>query len=199
MFKLRPDIKKIEIALVFIVMGVSLRLALAHYPNFEPVIAISLLAGIILGGYYAFFVPLIIMALSDWAIYMLYDNGVFGLGFILSISFFTWSGMMFAGIIGARFKPRFLYRMKTVAVFTGIGILATLIFDAWAMLGWHFISGVPILTVLGLQVEFTIRHLFSTLIFVPLLTTMYIYIHEYGLPRLNPFKREIEEPEDKLA
>ncbi|MCK4756904.1 MAG: hypothetical protein KAS67_00465 [Thermoplasmata archaeon] len=195
--ELKTDAKKNEMALLFIILGVAIRLVLADYPNIEPVLAIALLAGVVLGGIYALLVPLSIMALSDWAIYAIGNDNYFGLQFIIGLSFFTWSGMMLAGMVGIKMRPRFAYRMKTVAVFTGVGILMTLAFDAWTMLGWYLLYNAPIEVVLAGQVPFTIRHLFSTLIFVPLLTTMYIYIHEYDIPSLFSWWKRDDMPDDK--
>jgi hypothetical protein len=47
------------------------------------------------------------------------------------------------------------------------------------------------------QVIFSVYHILSTLIFAPLFGTMYIYIHEYGLPNLLLRKRKTDVPEEE--
>jgi hypothetical protein len=192
------DTRKLNTAILLITLGVSLRIVLAHYPNIEPVLAISLMAGLLLGGAYAFIVPFLIMVLSDFAIYALHYGNMFGLDVIIGISFFTWSGMVFVGFVGTRMKPKLLFRMKGIAIFTGIAVLLTILYDAWTVVGtillipwaspWHIIV---------YQIPFTIYHILSTLIFVPLFGTGYLYIREYGMPLLSDWKVAKELPDDK--
>ena len=47
------DTGKINQAIILIVLGVSLRIALAGYANIEPVLAIAIIAGLALGRKYA--------------------------------------------------------------------------------------------------------------------------------------------------
>jgi len=180
----RVDGKKVEIAVIFIVFGVAVRVALAGYSNIEPVLALSLMAGLVLGGWYALIVPLFMMVFSDWAIYALGAGDVFGWNIIIGISFFTWTGMMMAGVAGRTVKPKFLFRLKGVGVFTGAALIMTVIFDLWTMVGYMFVMDRPLYVVLAGQVTFSIYHILSTLIFAPLFGTMYIYIHEYGIPNI---------------
>jgi hypothetical protein len=195
--QIKMNKKKIETALIIILLGITLRLALLDYPNIEPILPLALLAGIILGGWYALWVPLAMMVLSDLAIYALGTGNLLGWNFILGITFFTWSGMMLAGYVGKALKPRMLLRMKNMAVFTGVGIVMVLIYDAWTMIGWMLVSGSSFELVLGGQVSFTIYHILSTLIFVPLFGTGYVYIKEYGMPILSDWKSKAESPEDE--
>ena len=122
-FKLDTSPKKVQLAMLFIMGGALLRIALAEYPNIEPVIALAMLAGIILGGLWAFIVPMGIMAISDWAINVLHYETTYGWGNLLGISLFTWSGMIAIGLISTRFRPIFLFKWKKFAVFTGVGKL----------------------------------------------------------------------------
>ncbi len=192
------DKRKMEKALLLIFLGVSLRIALYNYPNIEPILPLALLAGFILGGWYSLWVPLVMMALSDIAFYGLGLSSFLGWKFILGVTFFTWSGMMMAGFMGKALRPRMLMRMKNMAVFTGVGIVMVLIFDAWTMIGWWLISGRSFELVLGGQVTFTIYHILSTLIFVPLFGTGYIYIKEYGMPILTDWKTDSKNPGDEV-
>jgi hypothetical protein len=195
--------KKIEIALAIICLGITLRviirtlLAGTDIANIEPILPLALLAGFILGGWYSLWVPLAMMVLSDLTLYAIGAGGFFGWNFILGITFFTWSGMMLAGYVGKALKPRMLLRMKNMAVFTGVGIVMVLIYDAWTLTGWWLVSGKPLEDILAGQVTFTIYHILSTLIFVPLFGTGYVYIKEYGMPILSDWKSKAEMPEDE--
>jgi hypothetical protein len=177
---------KVEIAAALIILGVVIRVALAGYANIEPILVLSMMAGLVLGGWYALVVPLLMMVLSDWAVYALGFGDVFGWNIIIGIVFFTWTGMMMAGVAGRMVKPKFLFRLKGVGVFTGAALVMTVIFDLWTMVGYMFVMDRPLYVVLAGQVTFSIYHILSTLIFAPLFGTMYIYIHEYGIPSILP-------------
>jgi len=193
---MKIDRKKLEIAIIFISIGVALRIALAGYPNIEPVLPLAILAGYVLGRWYALFVPLVMMVLSDWVVYMLNYGEMYSLDFILGLTFFTWTGMMLAGFIGQQVKPRMILRMGNLAVFTGIGLVTVLVYDAWTMLGWWLIGTSSWEIILAGQVTFTIYHILSTLIFVPLFGTGYLYIKEYGIPDPKDWKKDAESPDE---
>ena len=194
---MKIDRKKLEIAIIFISIGVALRIALAGYPNIEPVLPLAILAGYVLGRWYALIVPLAMMLLSDWAVYALNYGDMYSMDFILGLTFFTWTGMMLAGFVGQQVKPRLLLRMGNMAVFTGIGLVTVLIYDAWTMIGWWLIGMSSWEIIVAGQVSFTIYHILSTLIFVPLFGTGYLYIKEYGLPDISKWKKEAEAPEEE--
>ena len=196
-FKLDTSPKKVQLALLFIISGILLRIIMAKYANIEPVLAISMMAGLVLGGLWAFIVPLAIMALSDWAINAMFYGTSFTWQQLVGISLFTWTGMIFVGYMGTRMKPSFLFRMKGVAVFTGVAIVLTILYDLWTLIGYKMIApDMNIEVVLMAQIPFTIMHILSTLIFVPLFGTMYIYTHEYGLPWLLSDDTELETPDE---
>jgi hypothetical protein len=157
-----------------------------------------MMAGLIIGGAYAFIVPFSIMMISDYAIYALHYEGMFGWKVIMGISFFTWTGMMFVGYVGTRMKPRMLFRMRGVGVFTGVAVLVTVLYDLWTVIGtillipwaspWHIMVA---------QIPFTVYHILSTLIFVPLFGTGYLYLREYGMPILSDWKSGRDRPGDE--
>lgn len=193
-FKLDTSPRKVQLAMLFIIGGAALRILLARYPNIEPVIALSMLAGIILGGLWAFVVPFSIMAISDWAIDMVYYNSNFTWGDLLGISLFTWSGMVAVGLISTRFRPMFVMRWKKFAVFVGVAIVLTLLFDLWTLVGQYIFFPDSIAVILAAQVPFTIYHILSTLIFVPLFGVGYFYGVQYGMPVIERTGRETEAP-----
>jgi hypothetical protein len=138
------------------------------------------------------------MMISDFAIYALRYEGMFGWKIILGISFFTWTGMMFIGYVGTRMKPRMLFRRKGIGVFTGVAVLATILYDLWTVIGTILL--IPWASpghILLAQIPFTIYHILSTLIFVPLFGTAYIYIKEYGMPILTDWKTGSKSPDDE--
>ena len=105
--------EKILWAAVLILIGVCARLALINYANIEPVLAISLVAGLILGGVYTLIVPIATIGLSDWLIYALRYEGEYGLEFIVAISVFTYSGFVIAGFIGRTMKSKLRFSANT--------------------------------------------------------------------------------------
>jgi hypothetical protein len=163
------------------------RITVALLANIETVLAIALLSGIILGGYYCILVPLSVMLISDWYIYTFTEHiSAFGIWAIIGLTFFTWSGYIMIGYLGRIIKPIVAYTVKGVAVVVGFGLVATLVYDIWTLIGyWLFLTpGTSewFFRVLFLQVPFTIYHLISSLIFVPLFTTIFMHIHLHGLP-----------------
>ena len=186
----KMDANKASVAVLLIIIGVCGRILLVQYANIETVLAIALLSGVILGGLFCIIVPLAVMLLSDLWIYWFTDYGLtFGTGAIIGLTFFTWSGYIMIGLIGRFVKPKVAYTVKGVAVVVGVGLIATLIYDLWTVTGyWIFMTPrTPdwLIRVLAMQVPFTIYHLISSLIFVPLFTTIFMYVHEHGLPYLK--------------
>ncbi len=80
--------------------------------------------------------------------------------------------------------------VKSVALLTTISVPVTIAYDLWTAFGeWYFITrpfGVGIRTVLEAQVPFTIYHLLSSLIFVPLFGSIFLFLHTYGWPTRTP-------------
>ncbi len=186
----KMNMNKLQVAMLLIVVGVCGRILLISYANIETVLAIALLSGVILGGYYCILVPFTVMMISDWWIYTFTDYGsAFGLGAILGLTFFTWTGFVMIGLLGRVIKPKVAYTVKGVAVIVGVGLIATLMYDLWTVIGyWIFMTPRTVnwlFIVLGMQVPFTIYHLMSSLIFVPLFGSIFMYVHEHGVPLIS--------------
>jgi hypothetical protein len=186
----RMDMNKLTVAVLLIIIGICGRILLSQYANLETVLAVALLSGVILGGLYCIFVPLTVMLISDWWIYTFTDHGyAFGFGAIMGLTFFTWSGYVIIGLIGRYIKPRVAYTVKGVAVVTSVGLIATLFYDFWTVMGfWIFMTSRTLESlawVLTMQTPFTIYHLMSSLIFVPLFGTIFMYVHEHGIPDIR--------------
>ncbi len=175
---------KLDLAFLLVLVGVGGRLLLRsvfHTANIETVLAASMIAGAFLGWRYTMFVTIATMGISDAVIYALGAGDAFGLGAILGLTAFTWSGMLFAGFIGAAMgRRRVLFTTRSMAVLTTISIPATLLYDVWTAFGdWLFIAGprgISLPTVYYLQIPFTLIHLASSILFVPLFGAIFSVI-----------------------
>ncbi|TLZ58523.1 MAG: hypothetical protein E6K17_00470 [Methanobacteriota archaeon] len=172
---------KLDIAFLLILVGVGGRLLLLRVANVETVLAASMLAGAFLGWRYSLLVTLAVMGISDALIYALGYGGELGLMSILGLTGFTWSGMVFAGLIGAATgRRRVLFTTRSMALLATVSIPATLLFDVWTAFGdWLFIAGprgLSLATVYYLQIPFTLIHLASSIVFVPLFGSIFSYL-----------------------
>jgi hypothetical protein len=182
-------IDRMAFALALILVGVVGRILLIKYANFETVLVVSLLAGALLGRVYALVVPIVTMAISDSLIYLLGFGYQFGIVAILGISLFTWTGFLFVGLMGTRLKGKVITVTKSIALITGTGLIATLIYDIWTTLGyWYFLMPHTLESLAhtyAVLAPFTVYHLMSSLMFIPLIGTIFTYVHENGIPQLN--------------
>ncbi len=193
--------EKTAVALFLILIGVVGRLLLLDYPNMEPIMAISILAGFYLGGIYMILVPLAIMGFSDVLIYGAFYRGQFEYQAILGLSAFTVSGFIFASLLGRLSRRRVLTVIGSIALVTGISIPATLAFDLWTTLGdWYFFLG-PLLgwslwdALLNL-LPFTLIHIMSSLLFVPLFGAIFGLLQASGWLKgaYSPLPKPTKEP-----
>ncbi|MBA7671932.1 hypothetical protein ES703_80101 [subsurface metagenome] len=176
--------RKVLFALALLGIGIIGRMMLTPYPNIETVLVVTMLAGCMLGGMYTFIIPILVMAITD---FLIGTNGIF---------LFTWSGFVLIGGLGYLLKNKRKASLKFVATLFGIGLGATLLYDIWTAFGWWYLMHPHTLDSLGLvyllQIPFTLRHLVSTAIFVPLVSIPVLYLYEYGWRRfysLSPIKR----------
>ena len=173
--------RKFRIALLLIIIGVSGRLLLLNLANIETVLVASLLAGTYLGGAYVVIVPISIMLATDVIVYLTKYPGFYPLGDIALIAVFVYSGYVMVSLLGATVRRRMAFRLKSVAVLTGISIPATILYDVWTATGmWVAVFSKPpfshtLLQTFANQVPFTCLHLISSLIFVPIFGTIFIY------------------------
>lgn len=182
--KKKSNSEKITLALVLIITGIIGRIALVSYANVETVLVVAILAGVLLRGIYCLIVPLSVMAISDYYLYINNYHSIFGIEKILGITLFTWSGFAMAGIIAKSARKRIVFKVKGIAILTGIGVIATIIYDCWTAFGWWYLmyphSTQNLKFVFSLQIPFTIYHIISTLIFVPLFGTPLIYLSKHA-------------------
>jgi len=167
-----------------IVVAVLGTVVLRAFANFETVFVAALLAGSLLGRWWTILVPVAALAVLqslDWTTY-----GGYGLQAMIGLSFFIVSGYVFVGILGRRVRPRIMFRVSSVALLTTISVPLTIAYDLWTASGeWYFITrplGITWDLMLKGQVPFTLYHLLSSLIFVPLFGTAFLFLHAYGWP-----------------
>jgi len=123
----RGKIIKFLIAIVFILIGVSLRL-LPHPPNFAPITAIALFGGVYLSKKTSLFLPVLALLISDMF-----------LGFYqLSLMVFVYGSFLLCVILGFWLKKH-----KKWHITLGISLLCSLIFffltnfSVWAFTSWY--------------------------------------------------------------
>lgn len=195
-FSMRPKrtgrLPSWQIALLLIAVGLGGRLLLLNVPNVETVMVVALLSGALLGGYYVILVPIVVMASSDAIIYAMGWSGAYSPFQVVGLGLFLYSGFVAAAALGTTMRKRILFRTRTLAVMTTISIPATLLYDAWTAFGdWFLISRNPpwnwsLFHVFEMQIPFTLVHIASSLIFVPLFGTLFIYLHTHGWPAIEP-------------
>src|SRR5207247_7723721 len=100
------------------------------------------------------------------------------------VTFFVVSGYLFVALVGRRIRPRILFRVKSVALLTTISVPITIGYDLWTAFGeWYFLTrpfGVTLAMMLEAQVPFTLYHVLSSLIFVPLFGCAFLLLYAYG-------------------
>lgn len=162
------ELQRLMLAALLIMIGAVGRILLLPYPNIETVMAVTLLAGCLLGGIFAIIVPCAVLLITDLYIG---NNYIF---------LFTWSGFAMVGLIGHFLRDKTEASAKFVSMLTGIGIGATLLYGLWTNLGWwylfyaHTVENLVLVYVLG--IPFMLRHLLSSAIFVPLISAPLLYL-----------------------
>ena len=142
---------------------------------FFVVAIISLVSGILLGGYYTFIVPILTMLISDIVI---------GNNWII---LFTWSGFAILGVIGYILKTKNKLAIKHVPGILGVGIGGILLYDLWTNFGtwlggWGYTYNWEGLTLCYTRaLPFMFWHLLSTTIAIILVIIPIIYLKEHNV------------------
>ncbi len=174
------------LGVILIGIGVLGKLVfLRYFANFETIFAVSMIAGSVLGRWWTVLVPLGTLAIVEpflWG----GPYAFYGAGIVLGFTFFMATGFLFVSLMGRVTRPRVLFRVKSVALLTTLSIPLTIAYDLWTDVGEYYLIAQPMgLTfwdVLGLQVPFTLYHLLSSLIFVPLFGMGILYLHSVAWP-----------------
>jgi len=155
------------------------------FANFETVFVASLLAGSLLGRWWTVLVPMMTLAVLQPLLWGTTYPG-YAIEAMSGITFFVVSGYLFVGFAGRRIRPKVLFRVRSVALLTTLSVPITIAYDLWTALGeWYYLArpfGVSLISMLEAQVPFTLYHLLSSLIFVPLLGTAFLFFHAYEWP-----------------
>ncbi|TLZ44811.1 MAG: hypothetical protein E6K19_03540 [Methanobacteriota archaeon] len=172
------------LGVLLILVAVVGTLATRAYANIETLFVASLLAGSLLGRWWTILVPLtalLILQPLEWGV----AAGRYALDAMAGITFFVVSGYLFVGILGRRIRPKVLLRVKSVALLTTISVPLTIAYDLWTASGeWYFLArpfGTSFATMLEAQVPFTIYHLLSSLMFVPLFGSIFILAYHHAV------------------
>lgn len=170
------------VGLLLIDLGVLGKVVLFRYANIETVFVASLLAGSLLGRWWTVIVPLSVMLILQSILWGGIYTG-YALETIFGITFFVVTGFVFVGLAGRGLKRRIALRVKSVALLTTVSVPLTVAYDLWTDIGeWYFIArpaGVDFLTVLELQVPFTLYHLLSSLVFVPIFGSLFLVLQSH--------------------
>ncbi len=157
---------------------------------FFIVAIISIVSGLLLGGYYTFIVPISTMIISDIVI---------GNNWII---LFTWSGFAIIGVIGYILKTKNKMNIKHIPSILGVGIGGILLYDIWTNFGtwlggWGYAytwEGLALCYAKALP--FMLWHLLSTTIAMILVLIPIIYLkeHKFTIPDFN-----ITQTEEKIT
>ena len=148
---------------------------------FFVVAIISIISGIILGGYYTFIIPISTMIISDIVI---------GNNWII---LFTWSGFVILGLIGYFLKSKNKVSVKHIPGVLGLGIGGILLYDLWTNFGtwlggWGYTYTWEGLTLCYTKaLPFMLWHLLSTTIamIIVLVPIIYLKEHKVTIPDFN--------------
>jgi hypothetical protein len=180
LLKSQGRVRKLMV-LILLVIGIVGRILLFDTPNIETVLIVSMLAGCLLGGIYMFLIPISVMFATDFCYMYFYGQGL-SLTCWQNIFIFTWSGFVLVALVGYLLKEKRRFSLKFFGLFTGVGLLATLLFDVWTAFGWWFLfyphTLSSLLLVYILQIPFTLRHMFSSFLFSVSLGFPLIYLYE---------------------
>jgi len=159
----KGKILEIFFAVVFVLIGVSLRL-LPHPPNFSPISAIALFGGVYFSRKIALILPIIAMAVSDFFIGF-YDfrlMSVVYLSFILCAILGIWlrSHKKWQNIMGCSFIGSFIFYILTN-------------FAVWAFSGWYSKNLLGLAYTYYMALPFFKNSLLSDIFFIALFFGLY--------------------------
>lgn len=156
--KIVDEKNRIISAVMLIIIGVICRILLkgVMMDVFFVIAVVSIISGLLLGGYYIFIVPISIMMITD----LIIGNNM--------IFLFTWSGFAILATIGYLIKSKNSLTIKKAPIIIGSGIAGIIIYDIWTnfgcWLGWypHTLEGLA--TCYTAAIPFMLWHLLTTTI-----------------------------------
>jgi hypothetical protein len=155
---------------------------------FFVVAIISIVSGLLLGGYFTFIVPISVMIITDLVI----GNNW--------IALFTWSGFAIIGLIGYILKAKKSLTIRHLPRIFGAGIVGILLYDIWTNFGvwlggWYTHTWGGFVICFTNALPFMFWHLLSTTIAMTLVIVPIIYLkeHKVTIPefQINPFENKV--------
>ena len=174
---------RIIAALTFIIFGVICRILLQGVimDLFFVIAVVSLLTGLLLGGYYTFIVPISIMIITD----LIIGNNI--------IFLFTWSGFVILAIIGYLLKSKQYLTIKKAPIIIGSGIAGIIIYDIWTnfgcWLGWYPPTFEGLITCYTMAIPFTLWHLITTTLALTAVIIPLTLLNKDQDIKIKPIKR----------
>ena len=151
---------------------------------FFIIAVISIISGILLGGYYTFMVPFSVMMVTE----LILGNTL--------IFLFTWSGFVLLGIIGYLIKSKRSLTFRNLPTFLGAGIGGVIIYDIWTnfgcWLGWYPHSFNGLITCYTVSLPFLFWHLLSTTILLTAILIPVIVLKEHSIIKTDYIIRPFE-------
>lgn len=147
---------KFIIALVFVLIGVSLRL-LPHLPNFVPIAAIALFGGLYLPRKIALVLPLAVLAISD----------MFIGSYQLTLMFFVYGSFLLTVFLGFWLKKhKKWYTIGGSAILSAVLFFALTNFAVWAFSPWYAKTFVGLIQCFTMALPFFRNTLVGNLFYV---------------------------------
>lgn len=171
---------------IFIIIGTLGRTVLVGgniqpFPNFEIIMVLTFLAALIIRPTLAFLVPLGSMIFSD----LLLGNPVFIGSQMNKIVLFTYSGFLLICLMNImarhKIRPRVQqFKLQTIGIVAGAGIIFTLFYDIWTNVGWWYLmyphTPATLTSVFLAGIPFMIYHLLSATITFIIIGLPILYI-----------------------
>lgn len=177
--------KNIITAFALVVIGITGRLLLEPYPNVEPVMAVSIIAGALLGPYLGLMVALFTIIGSDVVI----GNS--------NILLYTWTAWALIGVASTILKKN---KAKTrigadTLKFTAWGVVGTLFFYLWTNFGvWQLTTMYPhtfdgLIQSYVMALPFLRYQLIGNLVIVPALSFTLLAAWQYVPVKLGALRK----------
>lgn len=181
--KIIDEKSRIMAALILIILGIVCRVLLkgVMMDVFFIIAVVSILSGLLLGGYYTFIVPISIMIITD----LIIGNNI--------IFLFTWSGFAILAVIGYLVKSKQSLTIKKAPIIIGSGIVGILIYDLWTnfgcWLGWYPHTFEGLATCYTVAIPFTLWHLLTTTIALTAVIIPLTLLSKEADINIKPLKR----------
>ncbi len=170
---MQRNILRLIFAIILIAFGSLGRILLLDLPNVETLTVASLLAGGVLGGFYALIVPVAVVAITD-----LYIGNT-------NILIFTWAAWAIIGLLGMVLRKKEKTSFKFIFSITGLGIGASLFFYLYTNFGVWLLTSLYDKTFSGLLMcyymglPFLKYSLTGNLIIVPLVSFIFVGVAKF--------------------